>query len=322
MSPLEQQESNYRLVVALAGLLSAVLFIGLLHLALPYPPASASGSGKLPLADVLIGRACTPPGAQAPVVSTATTATTAAPSPTTIPAPTAPCREMLPGQGSLYPLSIQNLMWLLFFMGIGELWVRFDRGRRETQQLSRALLPEDDSTMLRSKDLGPVYAAATEAQHSRHYFVQRLIQRIVLQFKSSGSVDQANTLMNSSLELMQHEIELKYSMLRYLVWLIPTIGFIGTVIGIALSLSAAADMPELAESNAIRDWMGVLTTRLGIAFNTTLLALMMSAVLVFFMHIAQGREESALNGAGQYCIDNLINRLYEPKAVQRAKPDK
>ena len=28
-------------------------------------------------------------------------------------------------------------------------------------------------------------------------------------------------------------------------------------------------------------------------------------------HIAQGREEGALNHAGQYCLDNLINRLYE-----------
>ena len=214
----------------------------------------------------------------------------------------------------LYPLTIQNLMWLLFFVGIGEIWVRFQRGRGEMGQLAKRLLPEDEATMLRGKDLGPVYAAVTEAAHERHYFLQRLIQRIVLQFKSSGSVDQANTLMNSSLELMQHEIELKYNMLRYLVWLIPTIGFIGTVIGIALSLSAAADMPELAESRAIRDWMGALTTRLGIAFNTTLLALVMSAGLVFFMHVVQGREESALNHAGQYCMDNLINRLYERKS--------
>jgi len=26
----------------------------------------------------------------------------------------------------------------------------------------------------------------------------------------------------------------------------------------------------------------------------------------------QGKEENALNRAGQYCLDNLINRLYSP----------
>jgi hypothetical protein len=34
-------------------------------------------------------------------------------------------------------------------------------------------------------------------------------------------------------------------------------------------------------------------------------------ILVFTMHVVQAREERALNKAGQYCVDNLINRLYE-----------
>ena len=29
-------------------------------------------------------------------------------------------------------------------------------------------------------------------------------------------------------------------------------------------------------------------------------------------NVVQGREETALNKAGQYCLDNLINRLYSP----------
>ena len=48
------------------------------------------------------------------------------------------------------------------------------------------------------------------------------------------------------------------------------------------------------------------------AFSTTLLALVMASILVFLQNIIQGREETALNRAGQYCLDNLINRLYSP----------
>jgi hypothetical protein len=47
-----------------------------------------------------------------------------------------------------------------------------------------------------------------------------------------------------------------------------------------------------------------------VAFNTTLLALVMSAVLVLVQHVVQAYEERTLNQAGQYCLDNLINRLY------------
>lgn len=211
----------------------------------------------------------------------------------------------------IFPATLQNVMWLMFFLGLGEIWVRFTRSKRETEQLRMNILPEDDDAMLRAKDLVPIFRAINERKRSQHYFVQRLIKRATLQFQGSKSIDQANTLMNSSLELMQHEIQLKFNMLRYLVWLIPTLGFIGTVIGIALALSQAANMPDVTAGDEIRTWLGLLTTKLGLAFNTTLVALLMSSILVFLLHIAESREEMALNGAGQYCMDNLINRLFE-----------
>ena len=218
---------------------------------------------------------------------------------------------LLDRASSLYPFTIQNAMWLLFFTGLGELCVRFLRGSQELRQMRRGLLPEDEETMLRAQDLGDIYAQVRPSPLSETLFLQRLVARIVLQFQASRSVDQSHSLLNSSLELFQHEIDLKYNMLRYLVWLIPTLGFIGTVIGIALALGEAGNMPNMEESDALGAWMKSLTGSLALAFNTTLVALLLSAVLVFLMHIAQGREETALNRAGQHCLDNLINRLYE-----------
>ena len=218
---------------------------------------------------------------------------------------------LLDRDSGIYPLTIQNVMWLMFFFGLGELWVRFNRATDETAQFGKSLLPEDDSTLLRAKDLVPMYKSIVRAKQSRYFRLQRLILRITQQFQISRSIEQANSLLNSSLELMQHEIELKYNMLRYLVWLIPTLGFLGTVIGIALALSAAGNVPDLDNAAAVQAWFGLMTAKLGIAFSTTLVALILSAMLVFLLHIAQGKEEVALNSAGQYCLDNLINRLYE-----------
>ena len=219
---------------------------------------------------------------------------------------------LLDRASTVYPLTIQNVMWLAFAFGLGELWIRFQRASAELEQCSKEILPDVAREKLFSrKDLGPVYRAVTKDVRSNYYRLQRIVSRVVQQFQISTSIDQANSLMNSSLELMQHEIDLKYQMLRYLVWLIPTLGFIGTVVGIVLALSAAGDMPDLDAANEVQDWFAAMTTKLGVAFNTTLLALVMAAVLVFLLHIAQGKEETALNSAGQYCLDNLINRLYE-----------
>ena len=215
---------------------------------------------------------------------------------------------------NVYPFTIQNFMWLMFSAGISEIIMRFSRANSELRQLKSRLLPDDDASILRSKDLIPIYRRIKKSKRHQDHRLQRIILRAIQQFQISQSVNQSNSLVNSSLELMQHEIDLKYNMLRYLVWLIPTLGFIGTVIGIAMALSAANNMPSLDDSEAVKLWFGAMTSKLGLAFNTTFLALVMAAILVFLQHIAQGREESGLNGIGQYVMDHLINRLYEEKS--------
>jgi len=202
--------------------------------------------------------------------------------------------------------SEQAFMWLFLYLGMGELLLRMIASSRERRQNKRGFLPEDESVILTDNELPAVYSRAKQYEKS---YLPRLIMRVVRQFQISKSADQANGVLDSSLELFLHEIDLKYNMLRYIMWVIPTIGFIGTVRGIALGLSTAA-----AESHAGRtdDLLYVVSSDLGVAFYTTLLALLMSGVLVLIMHICQGREEGALNQSGQYCIDHLINKLYNP----------
>ena len=272
---LEQQESYYRVIVALGSLIVAAVFIGAVTLTLTAAGAPGAVEALLGKSDSALGR--------------------------------------------LFPATIQNLMWLLFWVGAGELvFIRFYRARAEMAQLGKGLLPEGDNDTLRERDLGDIYREAKREGH-KHFFLQRLIARVRLQFAAGDSVAECYEVLSVSMELMQHELELKYNMLRYLVWLIPTIGFIGTVIGIAFALGLAADMPDLGDSGAIREWLGGLTVALGVAFWTTFLALLMSAVLVFMMHIVQALEESALSKAGEYCTDNLIIRLIEQKRVDRER---
>ena len=203
-----------------------------------------------------------------------------------------------------YPFTIQNGMWVLFFGALGELWVRYRRSSLELAQLHQKLLPEDEETMLRIQDLGPIRA---RCRGNERFFAQRLVSRCVLQFQSSKSTERANALLDSSLTLMQHEVDNKYAIVRYLVWVIPTAGFIGTVVGIAAALNRAGAVEDYQDPALL----GALTRDLGVAFYTTMLALILSAVLVLVQNQVQAREEGALNEAGQYCLDNLINRLYE-----------
>ena len=218
-----------------------------------------------------------------------------------------------------YPFTIQNLMWIVFFVAAGELVIRHLASVGEQDQLRLNLLPEDDETVLRRQDIGPIYRRVRQSDPGGRYWMQRLLTSVMLQFQSSGSINQVNAIFNSSMDLYQHETELRYNVLRYLVWLIPTLGFIGTVIGIAFALRSAGvlfagidpggNMTELGPQ-----MMTSLTGELGVAFYTTLLALLQSAMIMLVMHVVQGREEGALNRVGQYCLKNLVNRLYERRS--------
>ena len=210
---------------------------------------------------------------------------------------------------STFPFTVQNILWLAFFAGLGELSIRWRAGRLEASQIDRGYLPEDEETVLRpGEDLTPIYQKVRASKYRETCFVPRLIERCVLGFNISHSADQTNSLLNSSLELYLHEIDLRYNITRYITWLIPSLGFIGTVIGIMLALNYAGDRANVESA----DMLYQVTERLGVAFSTTLLALVMASILVFIQNVVQGREENALNKAGQYCLDNLINRLYSP----------
>lgn len=208
-----------------------------------------------------------------------------------------------------WPITVQNILWLAFFAGLGELLIRWRTSRLEESQFERGYLPVDEETVLRpGDDITPIYQKVRSSKYRNSCFLPRLIERCVLNFNLSQSVDQTNALLNSSLELFLHELDLRYNMIRYITWLIPSLGFIGTVIGIMLALNYAGDRANVESPEMLYE----VTQRLGVAFSTTLVALVMAAILVFLQNVIQGKEENSLNRAGQYCLDNLINRLYAP----------
>ena len=220
-----------------------------------------------------------------------------------------------------YPFTIQNVMWLAFCMAAGELVVRHLAGRRERDQIALGLLPEHDQTVLRRRDIAPIHERVIASDPDERHLLQRMLTGALLQFRNGGSIDQVNSVIELSLDLYQHEIELRYNMLRYVIWLIPTLGFVGTVLGIAFAMRTAGVMfagVSFTGASIGPEMMEQVTGDLGVAFYTTLLALLQSAVLMFAMHIMQEREEGALNRMGQYCLRNLVNRLSEERKLTMA----
>lgn len=205
-------------------------------------------------------------------------------------------------------VSVQAFMWIAFFVGLGELSIRWRATRAEAWLLKIGMLPEDERTMLTSEKLAPIFVRARTV--SPEAVLPTLLRRLVMEFRKSLSVARVNTLLDSSLELLLHRLDLRYTLLRYLVWVIPTLGFVGTVIGIADALSFAG-----SGTLAPEDLLLPTTQKLGVAFYTTLLSLLQSGVMMLGLNLVQAEEERVLNDAGRYCLENLVIRLVEPAQI-------
>jgi biopolymer transport protein ExbB/TolQ len=107
------------------------------------------------------------------------------------------------------------------------------------------------------------------------------------------------------LEVASEQQESELSMLRYLVWAIPSIGFIGTVRGIGVALQRA--------DQALQGDISGVTSALGVAFNSTLVALFISILLMLLIHLLQGGQEGLILRLQTFCREQVIDKLFDHK---------
>ncbi len=120
-------------------------------------------------------------------------------------------------------------------------------------------------------------------------------------YAGTGNIQNISDAIESSLEALALRQDAENSMIRYLIWAIPSIGFIGTVRGIGEALSLA--------DKALSGDIAGMTNSLGVAFNSTLVALLISLFLMFFFHQLQRLQDGQIVDIQAYCDRYLMARI-------------
>ena len=136
---------------------------------------------------------------------------------------------------------------------------------------------------------------------SRHFLLPTALMSATQRFASTRNIQDAATAVRTACDTQGDRLDSELSIIRYVAWAIPSVGFIGTVRGIGSALAQAHRAVE-------GDITGV-TQSLGVAFNSTFIALVLSIILMFFIHQLQLRQERLILDADSYCHQNLINKL-------------
>ncbi|MEQ9068407.1 MAG: MotA/TolQ/ExbB proton channel family protein, partial [Gimesia chilikensis] len=143
------------------------------------------------------------------------------------------------------------------------------------------------------------------------FLVNRLLRGLE-HFRVLKSSSEVSNRLQSQSEIDATAVDSSYTILKVFIWAIPILGFIGTVIGISAAVGGfSGGMDKAQDISALKESLGSVTGGLSTAFDTTLVALVMSMLVMFPSSSMQKSEEDLLNWVDEYCNENLLKRLKE-----------
>ena len=129
----------------------------------------------------------------------------------------------------------------------------------------------------------------------------RTMRRALKRFGETANVQDAATTVHDYCESESSRLDSELALIRFCVWAIPAVGFVGTVRGIGEALAGA--------QNALKGDTGPVTSGLGVAFNSTFVALIISIVLMYVIHELQLRQERLVLDTELHVDDTVVSNL-------------
>ncbi len=193
---------------------------------------------------------------------------------------------------------IQALTYFAFVWAWFEVKEKLQVIARERKAFKMNLIPTSEKVVFMPADINNLKFKLIEFDKKEKYILSDLLKKACTKFRTSGSLSELIDIVSIQIEVSQEKAEGDQSVIRYLSWVIPSLGFIGTVIGISQSLVYAnsGDMDKI-------------TSLLGVAFDTTLVALVLSVFLMWFVHQLQEETDRFHSDLKEFVIDNLINKI-------------
>lgn len=155
------------------------------------------------------------------------------------------------------------------------------------------VLPEDAIQLIKPFDALP--------DQQRRGLLPRTLRLALARFSVTGTVESATDAVIDTCNTENARLDSELSMIRYITWAIPSIGFIGTVRGIGAALGMAHE--------AVQGDIAGVTSALGVAFNSTFVALLISMIVMLFMHQLQQMQERLVLDAKEFSENHLLSHL-------------
>ncbi len=198
---------------------------------------------------------------------------------------------------------VEVIEGVFFFVGLAILAIRFGDVAGQFGSLRSAMLGPIPAGGQCPADCDHLLACLADLpRRLQQTYLGRRLREAIQFVRRKGSADDLDQYLRHLEELDSLKMHSGYSTLRIIIWAIPILGFLGTVIGITVAIASLSP-------NALEQSMSEVTAGLGVAFDTTAEALALTMVLMFAKSLVERVEDRLLSGVDARICDELVGRF-------------
>jgi len=212
---------------------------------------------------------------------------------------------------------VPYLIVLLSFWSLVLLAIKAWKVSVQRKALAIRVVPDDAQFVISSSTAQQVLdQIQIVADEPRDFILLNRIQIALSNLKNMGRIGDVDEILQSQSDHDESVMESSYTIVKGLVWGIPVLGFIGTVIGLSTALgSFGSVLASTDEVSELRLGLQQVTGGLALAFETTLQALVAALLIHLFLTVVRRNEERLLDDCREYCQRHIVGRirLTEPR---------
>ncbi len=161
----------------------------------------------------------------------------------------------------------------------------------------KTVIGKADRPVYLPENVNQIKVKAEESPY-KDSIINKVIIRACAKFRGTQSTSEMMNMVSEQMQAYSDHEYIEQAPIRYLNSAIPSLGFIGTVIGLSNAM-------KWANSGN----MNIITQELGVAFDTTLVALVLGLIINWFTSLMEKESDSLFIEIKQIITDKLINRI-------------
>lgn len=202
---------------------------------------------------------------------------------------------------------------IIFFTMWGAviLAVKGRKRRFQLRALDLPVVPQDPEFVLTTATAVSVTERAEQlADDYRRSMLLNRIHIALSNLKNIGQVSDVASILSNQAAADEDQVAGSYTLINGLIWAIPVLGFIGTVLGLGQAMAGFGQvLGQGAEMEAIRGALQTVTGGLSTAFDTTLIGLIGALALQVGTTLARREDATLLDACADYCQTYVLAKL-------------